>query len=161
MTQSFSYKNWDLSFMLIAKLGHKYRKDAFSGSNYSNRHVGERWQKPGDEKTAIYPVLKSWNMDLFDFPYLDILVGNASYMKLRDITLAYTFDRSLINKIHLNNARVYFQMRNLFRITAKGVDIDPEIAEVNETGYSGPTYDQGYTSLPLRPEFYIGLSFSF
>lgn len=161
MTQSFSYKNWDLSFMLIAKLGHKYRKDAFSGSNYSNRHVGERWQKPGDEKTAIYPVLKSWNMDLFDFPYLDILVGNASYMKLRDVTLAYTFDRSLISKIHLNNARVYFQMRNLFRITAKGVDIDPEIAEVNETGYSGPTYDQGYTSLPLRPEFYIGLSFSF
>lgn len=161
MTNSFSYRNWDLSFMLIAKLGHKYRKDCFSGSNYSSRYVGQRWQKPGDENTAIYPVLKSWNMDLFTFPYLDILVGNASYMKLRDVTLAYTFDRSLISKIHMNNARIYFQARNLFRITAKGVDIDPETAEVNETGYSGPTYDQGYTSLPLRPEFYIGLSFSF
>lgn len=161
LTNSFTYKNWDLSFMLIAKLGHKYRKDYFGGSNYSNRHVGERWQNPGDESTAMYPVLKSWNMDLFDFPYIDKLVGNASYMKLRDVTLAYTFDRDLINKIHLSNARVYFQMRNLFRVTAKGVDIDPEVAEVNETGYSGASIDQAFSSLPLRPEFYVGLSFSF
>lgn len=162
MTHNFSYKNWDLSFMLIAKLGHKYRKDSFNGSGYSNRHVGERWQKPGDEEFAMYPVLKSWNMDMFDFPFIDKLVGNASYMKLRDVTLSYNFDRALISKINLSNARVYFQMRNLFKITAKDCDIDPEIAEVgNVDGYSGASIDQAFTSLPLRPEFYVGLSFSF
>lgn len=162
LTNSFSYKNWDLSFMIIAKLGHKYRKDAFNGSGYGNRYVGQRWQKPGDENTTIYPVLKAWNMDMFSFPFIDKLVESASYMKLRDVTLAYTFDRALIRKISMSNARVFFQMRNLFRVTAKGCDIDPEIAEVgNEDGYSGSSIDQAFTSLPLRPEFYVGLSFSF
>ncbi len=33
LTNNFSYKNWNLSFMFIAKLGHKYRKDVFQGSN--------------------------------------------------------------------------------------------------------------------------------
>ena len=28
-TNNLSYKNWELSFMLVAKLGHKYRKDVF------------------------------------------------------------------------------------------------------------------------------------
>ena len=161
LTNSFSYKNWDLSFMLIAKLGHKYRKDCFSGSNYQNRHVAERWRKPGDEEHTIYPVLKSWNMDMFYFPYIDEMVGNASYMKLRDVTLSYSFDPELTRKIGMSNARVYFQMRNLLTVTAKDCDIDPETAEINESGGTGASTEQGFTSLPLRPEFYVGLSFSF
>ena len=161
LTNSFSYKNWDLSFMLIAKLGHKYRKDCFSGSNYQNRHVAERWRKPGDEEHTIYPVLKSWNMDMFYFPYIDEMVGNASYMKLRDVTLSYSFDPELTRKIGMSNARVYFQIRNLLTVTAKDCDIDPETAEINESGGTGASTEQGFTSLPLRPEFYVGLSFSF
>lgn len=160
-TNSFKYKDLQLSFMLIAKLGHKYRKDGFYGSNYLNRHVSERWQKPGDEATKMYPRLLSWNMDMFYFPYSDFMTGNASYMKLRDVTLSYTLPRQWLQPVGLTNARVYFQARNLLTVTAKGVDIDPEITEVNMTGGTGAFTEQGFTSLPLRPEFYVGLSFSF
>lgn len=160
-TNAFTYKNWDLSFMFIAKLGHKYRKDSFSGSGYSNRHVGERWKKPGDEEFAMYPRLSFWNMDIFYYPFIDKLVADASYMKLRDVTLSYTFRQPLISKTYLTNTKVYFQMRNLFTITSKNSDIDPETAEVNEVGYTGPNISEAYTSLPLRPEFYVGVSFTF
>ena len=144
--------------MFIAKLGHKYRKDNFSGSNYINRHVGERWRKPGDEATTIYPKLTSWNMDMFYYPYSDHLVASANYLKLRDLTVSYNFSKSITNKIGLSNLKLYFQTRNLFYITAKGVDIDPETAEVNTSGGTGAMTNQAFTSLQLRPEFYFGIS---
>ena len=149
LTNRFSYKDWDLSFMLIAKFGNKYRKDCFSGSNIQNRHVAERWQKPGDENTTIYPALKGWNMDMFYYPYIDKLIGNASYMKLRDVTLTYNVPARWTKVIGMSDAKVYFQARNLFRITASGCDIDPETAELNTSGGTGAYTDQGYLSLSL------------
>ena len=160
-TNNFRYKNWNLSFMFIAKLGHKYRKDVFQGSNYNSRHFSERWQKPGDEAWAIYPYFASWNMDMFYHPFCDIFVGDASYAKLRDVTLTYNFDNNLTKKIGMSNARIYLQARNLFRITAADCDIDPERYEVEMGGGMGSNTNTGYATLPMRPEFYVGLSFSF
>lgn len=157
-TNTFNYKNWEMSFMFIGKFGHKYRKDAFTGSNYNNRHVGERWRKAGDENTTIYPVLKSWNMDMFYFSYSDVLIGNASYVKLRDLTLAYYLPSKAVKSVGLSNVKLYFQTRNLFYIAAKGTDIDPETAELNMSGGTGAMTAQGYTSTQLRPEFYFGIS---
>lgn len=158
---AFKYRNWDLSFMFIAKLGHKYRKDVFQGSNINSRFVAQRWQKPGDENHTIYPALSSWNSDLFYFPYCDVNIGNASYAKLRDLTIAYTFDRSLINSIGMSEARIYLQGRNLFRITAKGVDIDPETMEMDYSNGVGASSNAGFSVLPRSAEYYVGMSFSF
>ena len=158
---ALKYRNWDLSFMFIAKLGHKYRKDVFQGSNINSRFVAQRWQKPGDENHTIYPALSSWNSDLFYFPYCDVNIGNASYAKLRDLTIAYTFDRSLINSIGMSEARIYLQGRNLFRITAKGVDIDPETMEMDYSNGVGASSNAGFSVLPRSAEYYVGLSFSF
>ena len=160
-TNAFKYKNVQLSFMFIAKLGHQYRKDGFYGMNYQNRHVADRWQKPGDEATKKYPQLRSGSTEHWYFPYTDFLTGNASYMKLRDVTLAYTFPKHWLSSVGVNNVRAYFQARNIWTVTAKGTDIDPETAQVNMTGAYNNFTEQGFTSLPLRPEFYFGLSFSF
>ena len=157
-TNSFRYKNLEASFMFIGKFGQVYRKDCFSGSNYNNRHVGERWRKAGDEAHTIYPALQYWNMDMFYFPYSDVLVGKANYIKLRDMTLAYYLPSKFVKGIGLNNVKLYFQTRNLFYIASKGCDIDPETAEVNESGGTGSMTAQGFTSLQLRPEFYFGIS---
>lgn len=157
-TNSFTYKNWEASMMFIAKLGHKYRKNCFYGSNYNNKYVGQRWRKPGDEEKTIYPALIRQSADGWYFPYSDIMIGNASYLKLRDFTLSYNLPRDILNGIGIAGAKVYFQTRNLFYITAKGVDIDPETAEYDRLGMSGLMNNPGYTSLQLRPEFYFGVS---
>lgn len=156
-TNSFRYANWELSFMFIGKFGHIYRKDCFSGSNYNNRWVGERWREPGDEATKIYPKLNMSGRDYLYYPYSDHLVASANYVKLRDLTLTYNFSRKVLNKIKLSGLKIYFQTRNLFYITAKGVDIDPETAVVNTTATFKMT-DQAFASLQLRPEFYFGIS---
>jgi TonB-linked SusC/RagA family outer membrane protein len=161
LTNSFRYKDWELSAMIIAKLGHKFRKDAFTGSNIQNWHVADRWKTAGDEATKIYPKLTSWNMDMFYFPYTDVNIGNASFAKLRDVTLSYTFNKALLDRIGFaGSARVYLQARNLLTIKAKGVDIDPESFEYNLTGATGAYTDQGFTSLPFPREFYLGLQIS-
>lgn len=160
MTNSFRINNFDLSFMFIAKLGNVLRRDAFSGSNILNKHVSERWRQPGDEAKTIYPKLSDWNMDMFYFPYSDILVESASYMKLRDITLTYDINPRLLKRIGFTSTRIYLQSRNLFMITANSDHRDPETSELNLTGGTGAFTEQGFSSLPLRPEFYVGLSFS-
>lgn len=154
-TNSFRYGNFEGSFMFIGRFGHVFRKDAFLGSNYTNRHVKERWRQPGDEEHTIYPVLNPSGWESFYYPFVDILIGNASYVKLRDLTLSYNIPAKMTKRVGVTNAKVYFQTRNLFYIAARGVDIDPETAEYNQTGgYGG---DQGFVSLQLRPEFYFGV----
>src|SRR5690606_2937199 len=106
LTNNLNYKDWNLSFIFIAKMGHKYLKDAFSGSNFQNRHVGERWRKPGDELHTIYPSLSAWNMDMFYFPFMDIQVANASYAKLRDVTLTYDLGK-YTKSLGISKAKLY------------------------------------------------------
>ncbi|TDS08885.1 SusC/RagA family TonB-linked outer membrane protein [Sphingobacterium paludis] len=160
LTNRIHYRGWDLSMMWIAKFGNKYRRDAFSGTNYINRHVSERWRNPGDELHTIYPVLRNSNSDNSYFPYIDKLIGNANYAKLRDITLSYNLGR-YFKRIGLGDAKVFVQGRNLVTITAKGVDIDPETAQVNESGATSQMREQGFTSLPLPRSYFMGISVSF
>ena len=158
-TNTFRYRNWEMSFMFISQLGAKFRRDAFSGSNFNNRHVGQRWREPGDERYTIFPRLTGWNMDMFFFPFSDVLVASANFLKLRDFTLAYEIPRDWVGRTGLSSARLNFQMRNLFYITARGVDVDPEVMQLlSGTALTGPTTNQAFASLQLRPEFHFGIS---
>ncbi len=160
LTNTFRYKSFEFAFMFIAKTGNVLRRDAFTGGNYVDKNVALRWRNPGDEKTTIYPKLSSQSSDGFYFPFADIFVEDASYIKLRDVSLSYDLSKGLLKKMGLANAKIYFQGRNLFMWAANSDKRDPETSELNAGAIGGPL-DQGYTSLPLRPEFYIGLSVKF
>ncbi len=161
LTNRFTYGDWELSFMFIAKLGHIYRKDAFQSQNFQNRHVAERWRQPGDEAWAIYPALSVSNADYAYSPFMDIHVGNASFAKLRDLTLTYNIPRMVVNKIGLNMVKTYIQGRNLFTIKHKDTDIDPETFIHHSTGSITSYTDQAYSTLPLPREVTIGLQITF
>lgn len=154
LTNQFSFKNVDFSFMFIGKFGHKFVEDHFDGSLNSirNRHVADRWQKAGDEILTIYPKLQRTGTDYFYFPYSDVLLKNASYVKLRDLTLSYTFGKNVIPGLNLFNIKLYLQARNLLTFTGKGVEIDPETVDMSTNGR--PTF-----SIPR--EFYMGLKITF
>ncbi len=161
LTNRLQYHNFDLSFMFIYKAGHRIRKDAFTGSNYNHADVAKRWRKPGDENTTNIPKLEGWNMDMFYYPYMDINVINGAYLKLRDLTLSYNFSELLAEKVKLKNAKLYFQARNLFSITANKAGVDPETYELNASGGTGAMTAQSSRTLPIMPEYYIGLSLDF
>jgi TonB-linked SusC/RagA family outer membrane protein len=162
ITNSFNYHAFDLSFMIIAKFGNVLRKDAFGGSNYQNKHVAERWRAPGDELKTIYPRLtQGLSGDMAFFPFSDMLVESANYMKLRDVTLSYDLNKNVVRHLGISGAKLYLQGRNLLLITANSDKRDPETSEMNQTLGRNAFTEQGFTSLPLRPEFYVGLLIKF
>lgn len=151
LTNTFTYQRFDVSFMLISQLGGVFRRDAFNGNNIDHKDVGQRWRKPGDELTTIYPKLSAFSSDAWYYPYSDILVEKADFMKLRDVTVSYRLDNKIFGNTGLNNARIYLQGRNLWTVKANKVGIDPE------------AIDQGFNAtvtrrMPVMPEFYIGFS---
>ncbi|WP_316839456.1 SusC/RagA family TonB-linked outer membrane protein [Pedobacter gandavensis] len=162
ITNSFRYHAFDLSFMLIAKFGNVLRRDAFGGSNYQNRYVAERWRVPGDELTTIYPKLtQGLSGDMAYFPFADVLVESANYMKLRDLTLSYDLNKKAVSRLGMSAIKLYLQGRNLLLVTANSDKRDPETSEMNQTLGRNAFTEQGFTSLPLRPEFYAGISIKF
>ncbi|WP_423735532.1 SusC/RagA family TonB-linked outer membrane protein [Chitinophaga caseinilytica] len=151
LTNTFSYERFDLSFMVIGQMGGVFRKDTYNGDNFDHKDVTMRWRKPGDEEHTIYPKLAAFNTDAWYFPYTEMLIQKADFLKLRDLTLSYKLDNKIWGNTGLSNARVYFQGRNLLTWTANNVGIDPETIE---QAVNKPVN----RAFPMRPECYIGFS---
>lgn len=77
---------------------------------------------------------------------------NAAYMRLKNLQLGYTLPKSLINKIGLQNVRVYVSGENLLTITGLSDTMDPETAGIGK---------QGGTVYPLSSVYSFGLSVNF
>ena len=87
----------------------------------------------------------------------DRYIENGSYIRLKNITLGYTFPKSLLRKIKIESLRVYANIQNLWTIT--GYDgYDPEIgtstASVNVMGLDNGRY-------PSPTTYSFGLNVSF
>jgi len=76
--------------------------------------------------------------------YADINTASASFIKLRNIGVAYTFPSRLLKKTHvLKGAQLRFQIDNLCRWTSNDYGIDPEAYSANtgtRTNEQTPTY---------------------
>lgn len=138
MSNSFSFGNFDLSFMFIYNFGHVMRDDINSQSSYRlcgnlHRDFAKRWKSPGDEEFTNVPAyysLKNTGINETDVTYLyryaDINILDASYIKLRELSFGYRLPAPACNAIHARNASVRIQASNLFTIAFNGQGIDPE-----------------------------------
>lgn len=155
LTNRFSYKQWDLSFMFIYSFGNKMRKQC-NDFNYGRltknlyQDFDKRWRQPGDEAFTDIPKYSvySENANLYIYYYSDRNILNAAYIKLRDLTLTYRLPQAICRKFYAESARINLQIGNLFYWAANGESIDPE-AYAYGTYYNnrqekfGPTYSVG------------------
>lgn len=58
-----------------------------------------------------------------------MLVEDASYIRLQNISIGYTFPKKWINKIFLNNARIYANIQNVYT-WSKYKGLDPEVGAI-------------------------------
>ncbi len=91
-------------------------------------------------------------------------IESAAFLRLQSITIGYTFPKTLVSKIGLSNARVYFTGGNLFCIS--GYDgLDPDVNTVSssmDSAYSGfPTPGYDYNAYPKSRTFTFGLNVAF
>lgn len=101
---------------------------AFS-SGYSNQpaSVTARWRKPGD----IAPIMRYSSSRSSLIPQVSIArnsdagYSDASYIRLKNLSLSWQLPLKWQQKALLNNCKIYFQGQNLLTIT-KFKGIDPE-----------------------------------
>ena len=114
----------------------------YSAYNQSRRLLYDRWKKPGDI-TDIPRYGVTAQLD-------DRFLENSSFLRLKNLTLAYALPQSLLNKTHFfTSARVYFQGQNLFTWTGF-TGLDPEVAS--------NVYRAQY---PASRQFTLGIDISF
>ncbi len=81
------------------------------------------WTKPGQ----VTNIPKAGQTPEFD----DRWIEDASFMRLKNLTLAYSFPRSILNKLYLQGLSLHFTGRNLWTVTKyKGYDPEPAINRV-------------------------------
>lgn len=158
LTNSFSFKGFDFSFMFVYNLGHKMRRMEINPFS-SGRMVGnvlqefdDRWRVPGDENTTNVPAYIANTGEEGKSRYYrfytqaDINVISASYVKLRDLTLSYSLPSRICKKMFAQNIRFKLQVGDLFVITKNKEGIDPEyhsLRQGNRLLKNGPTYSFG------------------
>ena len=83
-------------------------------------------------------------------------IYDASFIKLRELSLTYSFDRKLLKKTPLTGVSLSLYGRNLWTIWSSIPNVDPESSYNNGNG-------QGfeYGSLPSRRSFGFSLKLSF
>ena len=88
--------------------------------NQSRRLLYDRWKKPGD----LTDIPRYGEVAQLDDRFLE----NASFMRLKNLSLAYTLPQSLLKKSKFfTSARIYIQGQNLWTITGFN-GLDPEVA---------------------------------
>jgi TonB-linked SusC/RagA family outer membrane protein len=93
----------------------------FAGYNQSLR-VLDYWKQPGDE--TLFPRYQS---GLLFTQFDSRLVEDASFMRMKNLSVSYTVPQNVLNKTgFVNGARVYFSGRNLLTFT-NYLGPDPEV----------------------------------
>lgn len=83
----------------------------------------------------------------------EAFIYDASYVKLREIQITYTFEKSFVQKLGLQGANVSLVARNLAFLYKKAPNIDPEVALNTGNG-------QGIESLSLPTTRTFGIDIS-
>lgn len=150
---SVKYKNFTLTFLLDAKFGAKL----FSGTNYQlynygmhkntlvGRTVAEPYAKTVfagiDEETGAANTVAVTAQDYYqaicNANIGEEFVYDASFIKLRELSLSYTFPKSMLSSLKVvKGLSVSLIARNLWTIMKHTPNIDPESA-VNASNGQG------------------------
>lgn len=83
-------------------------------------------------------------------------IYDASYVKVRDISVSYRFNSGLVQKLRLSNLSIALVARNPFIISKHVPNIDPD-----SNTYPGNGQGLEYGSLPQRRSFGVSLNVNF
>jgi len=93
----------------------------------------------------------------------DALIQDASYLALRNVTLGYTANLDLAERVGLGSLRFYVASTNLLYLMASDyTSFNPEGVEITNGGYLGPTtYGIQVGASPVVRSFTLGLNANF
>jgi len=130
---SIDYKNFDMSFNLRASLGNYVYNNVNSAS--AQYDLLQDNAVLGNIPTSVLNTNFNSTSDVI---ISDIYLENASFLRMDNVTLGYTFDRPL-KKFASNSIRLWAGMQNVFTLTNYS-GLDPELASngIDNTNYPRP-----------------------
>lgn len=115
-----------------------------------------RWEKPGDIATHPRPVEGgNNNSNKPSSRYLE----DASYLRMRNVTLSYDLPKNVLNKIGLTDVNIYVSGENLVTFTDFS-GVDPAVTG-NENGRNRNDVGRADLSYPIPKRYVFGLNLSF
>jgi len=166
MTNSFTYKNLDLSVFLVYQQGNSIMNTSFtkildmSGDNNQLAIALDRWRAPnpltgdpGYPSNKIPRAYKGYTAAMSDF-----YIEDGSYLRLKTLTLGYSVKNKTLLGTRLPNIRLYASATNLLTLTNYYGGYDPEVSYLGKGGV-GAGMDNG--SYPTSKLYLIGLNVTF
>jgi len=156
-TNTFTYKGISLDVFLQFVEG----VDVYNNTLAFNQNVSapwglstavlRRWQKPGD----VTDIPKASQQNSLDFTNENSRwLSDGSYLRLKNVTLAYNLPSEIVSKIKLRSARIYVQGQNLWTLTNYNGG-DPEVSTFGSTNTSLGT---DFLTFPQAKMYSIGVN---
>jgi TonB-linked SusC/RagA family outer membrane protein len=162
ITNTFNYKGFDLSIFLQFSYGNdmfngsRLFLESLQGGDNQVEAVTRRWKRPGDitdiPRATSDPVKAAQNKQVSSR-----FIEDGSYLRIKNITFGYSFNKNLISKLHLTSLRLYFTSQNLLTFT-NYTGLDPE---VNYSGDDNTVIGTDFFTYPQARSFNLGVNLKF
>jgi hypothetical protein len=136
MSNTINYKGWDLTIFLYGRLNYLYNS---GGEGQSARYVTRQinyYTENNQNAEFQKPIFNSGGAAVD--PYFAALgYFNASFIKVRNISLGYTFDSKSFGKSGISSLKAYAQVANPGMLFSKIKYLDMDVVS--------PTWNRGIT----------------
>ncbi|WP_185968925.1 SusC/RagA family TonB-linked outer membrane protein [Carboxylicivirga sp. M1479] len=148
---NMSYKGFDLTalFQGVAQAENYFYGAPNEGPNFeifTTTRALDRWTP--DNTNATFPRLEDAS-NKNNYLYNDFWIRDASYFRMKNLQIGYSFNQSVLEKIQIERLRLYVGGTNLFTITDVESGLDPE------------TYDGRPSYYPPVSTYIVGMQVTF
>ncbi|MEO6948599.1 MAG: TonB-dependent receptor [Ginsengibacter sp.] len=168
-SNTLSYKNFELRFLIQGSEGNKLFnvpririESSYEGTSSS---LLDRWT-PTNQDTDVPAFIPQSQRDDANLTNKVLLgtdqrlgrwVEDASYIRLKNVTLTYTLPKNILNKIHFTDLRVFISGTNMFTST-KYSGYNPEVSAFNG---NDAQIGVDFSSYPQSKIISFGMNLSF
>lgn len=148
LTANLSYKDFDLNvfFQGAADVkGYLWGEaiGSISGSDKPTDMYADRFHPVNNPNGSMPRALTTWVQNNPGSTPSDFWIQDASYLRMKNITLGYNIPKSVLSRIGLKGAKVYYSGQNLLTFTGFAKGFDPEAP----AGTRGNYYPQVKTNV--------------
>jgi TonB-linked SusC/RagA family outer membrane protein len=158
-----SYKTFDLRASFNGSYGNQvldgqdYYLYNFEGSGNQYVEVADRYRNEANPGSGLNYRASRAGTQSNSTRLSSFYIQDGSYFRCTNITLGYTFPKSVINALKVSNIRIYASVDNAFTIT----DYKGYNPEVDYSGGSNLTPGVDYGNYPLARAYNLGIKLTF
>jgi len=155
LSNSVSYKNFSLAFLISYQAGNKIRLNGTYSTAYNDfsampREILNSWQMPGDERYTNVPVLIDDRLrsDIVGavyqgYNYADIRTVRGDFIRLKNISLQYSLSQKTTKALGIRSLALGLNSTNLWLI----------YADKRLNGQDPEFFNSGGVASPLAKQF--------